>query len=997
MRAECIKAVSDYATSVGVKLKAADFRGIEDKIYQARKHLAKQDRAAWNALSVDEQLKQAGKLVADQAMHEAILKRQRADLQVIKEAELRGQLERLEGSMDANESLRRLSFSIYDGKTKQVLSMEGMVKGITEYALGKLDDFRELRKQSSFAGFMTNEKNLLDFENEAYGIHTGNALAKKAWKNVEKVQNELLDRARRAGFDIPKMANYRFGQALDGYKIHTRGGKDGKAFVEDYMAYVDREEYVNPDGTMMNDDQMRKFLHEAWVTQRTDGANKPKGEGVGMAANRMKAHRQIHYKSPEAYHAAMDKYGAGNAFDQVINHIEALSKDIALVEKFGPNAIDTWNRLHQEAAQKTGTVDKAGEVAFKNLSGQYSTANPVVAHVAGEMKSAMVASRLGSMIGAQFSDLGTFDAAARAMNIPLSEAGFWLKNIATDKNLRETLRLHGYGVESVLTSVTRIADGATTHGIFGKLATAVPTIQGAHLWTQTLRQAFGAMMEAKLGDMVSRYDSMAALSPDDRARFESIGINEADWKIWRLAKPLEYKGNKLLNADAIEKISIADLQRAIPERFQHILNQGAELQQRMEGQNLKEQGWLQGRQQKFAEYKQKIQQMIDDYTATREKRFDDAVSRNAANGMIDILKIQTEKAELAASLADFWNRETDFAKIKEANVEFGRKSAELDRALKDAQKRLADIKKTADKEVFAKAAEFEKRVDKRMTELDEFTKSVTERMEKRDAIVQEWNDKIGQKIEQELFAAKQESATKLVAVNMEQSHQAVLQPSALSQTMLTGAPERGTVQGEIKSLVLQFKSFPFAFFRQALMERANFEAAGYNPWVFRARMMAVTTVLGGLSLWFQDLVTGKTPRDVDAKFAREAFLKGGGLGIYNEIIEAGLGSVESPWQSGTKMLGPFPGYVVGTALPTAAHGAAYLASGFEDESEKKKFTKGLYDSAIGIAPGQNLWFLRGFLHNVMLDDLQNMANPGYNERQRERLAKRGQEFWLGRD
>jgi hypothetical protein len=829
MRPECIAAVQKAAEAIGKKLTVGDIRDIDTKIAQARVQLARQDITAYRSMTRDEQIIAAGKSVADQALHDAIKKKQRADLTVIKKSEREAVLGRMMADgIDRLEALRRFTATVSDGKGKAV-SYESYAGGLEREYLRKLTDFTKFMEESSFAGFVTKKQNMNDLEMEMFGQDSGNASAKKAWKNLEAVRKEQMDHFNRLGGDIAPLANYRNGQALNGFLVLKRGGsgKDrGKTFVDDYMQWVDRSMYVKPSGDAMNDVELREFLNASYVTHVTDGANKPPGEGgVGSAANRMKAHRQIHYKSPEAYRAAMEKYGAGNSFEQARMGIESMAGDIALVDKFGPNAIHEFNKEYSDAVTATnGRTDNLLQSAFQRMSGQISQESVTVSHYVGEIKAAMVASRLGSMLFSQIADLGTMNAAARAMNIPKTELAAWIKNVSTDGGLRSTLRIHGLGIESALNTITRLSDGISNTGMFGKLASAIPTVQGAHLWTKSLRQAFGAMMEAKIGDMATKYDSMAKLPETDRKIFEAIGINDTDWAIYRLAKPFDYKGSKLMNAEAIENIPIAEIRK------------------------------------------------------------------------------------------------------------------------------MAGVRSNADAEII-----------------------------------------------------RQDAAIKFVSLVAEQSEQAILQPGALSQATMQGSAARGSVAGELTSLMTQFKSFPMAFFRQTLMERANFQAAGYNPMMFRANVLIATSMLGAMGVLLNELASGKDLRDLDTpekslKLAREGFLKGGGLGVFNEIIEAGFGSVESPWQSGTKLLGPAIGHTVGTVIPTLAHGLNYAASelsGEPDEKALKNFTKNAYNSIKGITPGQNLWFAKGILHNVLLDGFQEAANPGYKERAKERAAKQGQEYWLG--
>jgi hypothetical protein len=252
--------------------------------------------------------------------------------------------------------------------------------------------------------------------------------------------------------------------------------------------------------------------------------------------------------------------------------------------------------------------------------------------------------------------------------------------------------------------------------------------------------------------------------------------------------------------------------------------------------------------------------------------------------------------------------------------------------------------------------------------------------------------------------ARQEAALSLVTFTVEQSHQAVLQPSALSEATLKGSTARGEWFGEIGKTLTQFKTFPTAFTRQMLMERADFAASGGNPLMFYTNLLVTTTVLGGMSLILSDLASGKDPRQiwdsdnlgVVVDFGIKAMLKGGGLGFFGDVIDAFQGGAENPYRQATSLLGPAGGYIAGSVLPAAGAGVGALVT--QDEKYIKDFNKFAYESVKGITPGQNLWFIKGFLHNILLDDFQELASPGYKDRAKQRASDMyNQEYWMGMD
>lgn len=811
MRPECIESVKKIAESFGRVLTATDLRGMEGKITQARK-LVRLDMGekAFMALSEQQIMEKVGKRITDDATFAAARRKRTAATNIIKKAERTATREQLKASgLTDMEALAYDTFVINDGRGR-VTSLEERVKGMAHDYLRRLEGLRQLQDESSFAGIEVHKQAGISFIDESFGKDSRDAKVSKVWREVKAVLDEMRAHINRAGGDVAELANYHLPQAADPYAVSRKMDK----YVTDHMDWVDRERYVNPDGTLMDDTQMHAFLREAAVTIATDGANKAPGKGGSKLA---KAHRQIHYKSPEAYRAAMGKYGAGNAFEQVFNHVESMAQEIAVLEHLGTNAVAEWEAAYADAVKATGKERLILKRAFERMTGQSKKGSAALHHWTSEIKSTVVAARLGSMLFAQLADMGSAMAVTRTLGIPVSELMGWAGRVAKDAELRKTLRYHGIGIESALNSISRFAEGASARGLMGRIAGAVPTLQGAHLWTKTWRQAFGAMLEAKMGDLVTKYD-FNTLPEADRLTMQKLGVDEATWKIWSKATPIEYRGSRLMGPDAIMEISSKDL--------------------------------------------------------------------------------------VEAGLAKT---------VKEADV------------------------------------------------------------------------------------LKKDAAVKFTGMVVEQSHQAVLQPGALSGATLDY--ERGTPAGELFGLLTQFKQFPMAWLRQAFIERANF--TGQNPWVFRAKLLATTTVLGGISLVLNDMADGKDPRKIydeddptkAASFAFQAMMKGGGLGFMNEVAELVLYGTENPYQSGSKLLGPSIGHLAGNIVPAIGKGGKALFT--QDEKDVESFTKYLYSSVKGVTPGQNLWFMKGFIHNVLLDELQEMANPGYKKRAKKRAMENyGQGSWI---
>jgi hypothetical protein len=55
-----------------------------------------------------------------------------------------------------------------------------------------------------------------------------------------------------------------------------------------------------------------------------------------MLANQKAEHRFLHFTDGDAWLAYHNKFGSGSPFDAMMGHIEAMSRDTALMEILGP-------------------------------------------------------------------------------------------------------------------------------------------------------------------------------------------------------------------------------------------------------------------------------------------------------------------------------------------------------------------------------------------------------------------------------------------------------------------------------------------------------------------------------------------------------------------------------------------------------------------------------------------------------------------------------------
>ena len=242
---------------------------------------------------------------------------------------------------------------------------------------------------------------------------------------------------------------------------------------------------------------------------------------------------------------------------------------------------------------------------------------------------------------------------------------------------------------------------------------------------------------------------------------------------------------------------------------------------------------------------------------------------------------------------------------------------------------------------------------------------------------------------------RREAATKLMAAVLDEQNMAVVEPGLRERFITTGSAVgaiRGTVQGELLRSFFLFKSFPLSLLMRHWSRAASIQRHGIvGKAGYAAGLFVTLSVLGGLVQWAKDVRDGREPTDYldeehGAQYVGRAILNGGALGFYGDFLAGLSNSGDQSLFAGLQ--GPALGLVEDALHLTV--GNAFQAAAGEDThigAETIRFAKGL-------TPGANLWYTKLAFDRLIFDQLQEMASPGYTERQIDRSEKKyGSSWW----
>jgi hypothetical protein len=240
--------------------------------------------------------------------------------------------------------------------------------------------------------------------------------------------------------------------------------------------------------------------------------------------------------------------------------------------------------------------------------------------------------------------------------------------------------------------------------------------------------------------------------------------------------------------------------------------------------------------------------------------------------------------------------------------------------------------------------------------------------------------------------AGEDVAARLLGMLQSETDFAVTAPGARERALLLGQSKRGTIGGEFRRAVGQYKSFPVTILTTHMMrglgdiQKNGFGFGSYIVW-----NTVAMTLMGGLALQARQIAKGQDPRDMaDPKFWGASFIQGGGAGILGDFLYAGVNRHQTGFYMAT-FGGPTAKFFDDVVGLTGWNLQGTLSG------EDTNFGRQLARFVRSYTPGSSLWYSRLALDRLMWDQLQTMLDPKYaaSFKRMEQRAKKdyGQSFW----
>lgn len=539
---------------------------IEARMGAAMRQLARTD-PNWRAMTPDQRMLAGAQRAAQDIAAEAARKLANAQAQVLKTAELETRLQdQISAQAMGGQAPLRTAALVHDfDKTNAYIDgvKRDNVRGLMDL-IAAADDRQgaSVGRQALMILFdAQNPAMTRDLALEVFAMGnggTGNAAARAGAAAWLKITDQMRQRFNAGGGDVGRLDYGYLPQAHDQLRV-LKVGQD--AWAQQVLPMLDRSRYLKEDGARMNDAEVLDLLRGAWETISSDGVNKTAPgafKGSGARANRGSESREIHFKDGEAYLQYLGQFGTGSMYDAMIGHIGGLSRDIGLVERYGPNP-EAQMRVQFDLAQRAdGDGALGGGVRiFANKADAYwrllngTAGSPQSARIAQVGQHTRNVETFGKLQGAVLSsitDLGTY-----FVTTGFNKLSYWdaFTNIgsAMTKDTRDFLNTHGMIAESMISDLNRWAGENVAQSWSGRIASATMRLSLMNAWTDTLRRGFQLTHMQGIGKM--RGTDWANLAEYDQWRLSQAGLTPDDWAVIQQAQPIVHNGAEFVTPDAI--------------------------------------------------------------------------------------------------------------------------------------------------------------------------------------------------------------------------------------------------------------------------------------------------------------------------------------------------------------------------------------------------------------------------------------------------------------
>jgi hypothetical protein len=421
------------------------------------------------------------------------------------------------------------------------------------------------RHSRNVVGQVRDVATLHDVLREAFGENSGNQSAREIADAWLQAAESLRLHFNAAGGGIGKLDKWGMPQVHNMLSVRSVPFEQWRDFI---APLLDRERMTDATGNPMSPQQFEVALRGTYETISSDGWNDRRaGAFAGSKlGNRHQDSRFLIFKDADSWLSYHQKFGrplsaVSNAidpgaaiFDAMISHVHGMSRDIALMQRLGPNPSATVRWIKDglmieatRAGQPAKRIKQAKASAirlenmYKELTGGFDVENETLARTMAGIRALEGAAKLGGAVLSSVGDVATQYTTRRFNGLPAIKVvtdyiGELKPTSAVDRAHAARQLFIAESAAKSMGSFSRWNGDAISGEIPARLSDAVMNLSGLTKWTDTGQRLWNKQVWAGITDNASK--SWSKLDPRFRAMFQRYGMDEGNWDTIR-STPLE--------------------------------------------------------------------------------------------------------------------------------------------------------------------------------------------------------------------------------------------------------------------------------------------------------------------------------------------------------------------------------------------------------------------------------------------------------------------------
>lgn len=402
--------------------------------------------------------------------------------------------------------------------------------------------------RSKAGGFKQDVDNFTDVVREVMGYGTGNDAAAAYGNGISEMLSKLRDMYEEAGGIMGKIEGY-FPSHHDAELVSRETFENWRDFL---LPRLDRDRMTDLDtGLPLDDVKLDKLMKSAYESIKTNGLidiQERAEEGLqtfgrgGEISMRRTQSRFFHFKGPDEFLEYNARFGKGDPglFETLMGHVATMTRDIALMQQFGPKPTAIMRNIELEM-QGQGMFPPAIQAVngmYDVLSGKNGNGGnlgPMYKFTMGWLNIKRSA-YLGSAPISAISDTFFISVASKMNGVPAMETmGQYLKLLnpldSTDRDVACTVFYVASASQGASLQGARFADDVGRGGIPAWLAGVTNRLSGLAAMTDAGRQAPMMIQGAMMARYQAAKTSWANLEGGIQEAAGRFGITEKDWNL----------------------------------------------------------------------------------------------------------------------------------------------------------------------------------------------------------------------------------------------------------------------------------------------------------------------------------------------------------------------------------------------------------------------------------------------------------------------------------